>query len=277
MRFDDQPLTKVTPPASGGPGQRPSQTPATRWVIVAAGAIVGIVALTVWWLGRAQPTQVIPSPTSATLAEPGSRRPAPEPMQLPPLADSDLMLRELGATLSRHPLLARVTGLRGVVRGAVLAVVQIGDGKTPSIPLAVLRPPARLEIAGQASGRVEAASFARWDAATQALVSVRARDAAQVYVNVKPLFDEAYQELGYPGGDFDAAITRAIRTLDATPPSPADLALLRRDGYFEYADSSLRSLQPVQKQLVLLGRENRARVQRWLHQFAAALDLKIGN
>jgi hypothetical protein len=197
-------------------------------------------------------------------------------MQLPPLVDSDAMLRELAATLSRSPLLARLVATRGIVRNAALTVLQIGDGKTPSIPLAVLRPPTRLEIAGQASGRVEAASFARWEAATQALLSIPARDAAQVYVNVKPLFDEAYRDLGFPDGDFDTALTKALRTLDATPQSPADLVLLRREGYFEHADPSLQSLLPVQKQLILLGPENRARVQAWLRQLAAALDLKIG-
>ena len=197
-------------------------------------------------------------------------------MQLPSLVDSDTMLRELAGTLSRNPLLARLVATRGLVRNATLAVVQIGDGKTPAVPLAVLRPPTRLQINGPQSGRVENASYARWEAATVALLSIPAADAARVYVNVKPLFDEAYRDLGYPNGDFDVALSKAIRTLEATPPSPADMVLLRGEGYFEHADSNLGSLQPVQKQLLLFGPENRARVQSWLRQLAAALELKIG-
>ena len=195
-------------------------------------------------------------------------------MQLPRLVDSDAMLRELAATLSRHPLLARLAATRGLVRSITLGVVQMGDGKTPSGPLSPLRPPTRLTIAGQASGAVDAASYARWEAATSALLSIPAKDAAQVYVNVKPLFDEAYRELGYPGADFDSAIAKAIRVLDSTPPSPPELVLLRREGYFEHADTALQSLPPVQKQLLLMGPESRTRIMNWLHQLAATLELK---
>jgi hypothetical protein len=273
MAFEDLQLSRPPDPAPS-PG-RSSQSSTSRWVIVGAGALVAGVALTLWWMSRAQPPAVIPSPTSPSNPTTGSRRPSPQPMQLPALMDSDAMLRELAGTLSRNPLLARLVATRGLVRNATLAVVQIGDGKTPAVPFAVLRPPTRLQIAGQQSGKVEAASYARWEAATAALISIPAADAARVYVNIKELFDEAYRELGYPAGDFDVALTKAIRTIEATPPSPAEMVLLRREGYFEHTDSALGSLQPVQKQLLLFGPENRARVQSWLRQLAAALELKV--
>ena len=47
-----------------------------------------------------------------------------------------------------------------------------------------------------------------------------ASEAAQLYVNVKPLFDQAYIELGHQGGDFDTAIVRAIEALGDTPDRP---------------------------------------------------------
>lgn len=275
MAFGDYPLSKPTAPEP--PERRPAQSSTSRWTIVGAGAVIAAAALTLWWLSRAQPPAVIPAPTAPTNPVEESRRPKPEPLQLPTLSDSDGMLRELAATLSRHPQLARLVAGRALVRSATLAVIQIGDGKTPAVPLAPLRPSIRLNISGQTSGRVEAPNFSRWEAATQALNSIPARDAARVYVNVKPLFDEAYREMGYPGGDFDTAIVKAIRVLNATPPSPPELTLVRRDGYFEFTDSTLQSLQPVQKQLLLLGPENRTRVLFWLNQFATALELKISD
>ena len=273
MAFDDLPLSR--PPAPDPPFRRPPQSSASRWVIAAAGAVIAAVALTLWWMSRAQPPAVSPSPTSPTNPEKVSRRPPPEPLQLPALGDSDAMLRELAGTLSRNPLLARLLATRGLVRNATLAVVQIGDGKTPAVPLAVLRPPVRLQIAGQQSGRVEQASYARWEAATGALLSIPVSDAARIYVNIKQLFDEAYREMGYPNGDFDVALSKAIRVMLATPPAPPELILLRGDGYFEHVDSTLGSLQPVQKQLLLLGPTNQARLQSWLRELAAALELKV--
>ena len=90
------------------------------------------------------------------------------------------------AALSQNPVLARLLATRGLVRGATLAVVQIGDGKTPASPLAVLKPATRLQIQGPATGRIDPASYARWDAATSALTSVDPIHAAQLYVNGHP-------------------------------------------------------------------------------------------
>jgi hypothetical protein len=201
------------------------------------------------------------------------RRPPRQPLELPALGVSDEAIRELVRQLSGDPLLARLLATRDLVRNMTLAVVQIGDGRTPAVPFATLRPANRLEI--DASGKVAPANFSRWDLAVRALQSIPAREAAKLYVNVKPLFDQAYQELGYPQADFDAALVKAMRMLNATPDASGELLLLPGKGYFEHDSAALRSLPPVQKQLILLGPENRRRVLSWLQQFAAALELKI--
>ncbi|MEO8070151.1 MAG: DUF3014 domain-containing protein, partial [Acidobacteriota bacterium] len=60
-----------------------------------------------------------------------------------------------------------------------------------------------------------------------------------------------------------------------TPVLPHEPMLLRRSGYFEHDDLTLRTLPPVQKQLLLIGGDNRKKILAWLRQFAAALDLKV--
>jgi len=271
MAFDDFPLERTPHPRRSSTRSSPS-----RWVILAAGTIVGLALLALWWMGRAQPPPVMLAPTSPTDAARPLSRPNPQPLQLPPLSASDVMLRELFATLSRHPLLARVLAQPGIVRAAVLAVVQIGDGKTPVVPLDAMRPSERMKLmGGAASGRIDPTSYGRWDGPVRALLDINATDAAQVYVNVKPLFDEAYGELGYPGGNFDEAIVRAIKMLVDTPEAPADLVLLERPAYFEHDDPALKALRPVQKQLLLTGPEHRRQVITWLRRFAATLALKI--
>jgi len=177
--------------------------------------------------------------------------------------------------LSPHPTLARLLATPGLVRGATLTVVQIGEGRSPAAPLKVLRPPIRLQILGTASGRIDPRSYTRWDNAAAALVSVPPADAAQLYVNVKPLFDQAYSDLGHPDGDFDTAIVRAIGMLDDVPTLADDPQLLRRTNYFEHEDPALRALPPVQKQFLLIGPDNRRKVIGWLKEFASKLDLKI--
>jgi hypothetical protein len=128
---------------------------------------------------------------------------------------------------------------------------------------------------GGDTGRLDPASYARWNTAARAIESIPVPEAAQVYVNVKPLFDRAYRELGYPDGDFDEALVRAIRLLQATPEVTAEPALLRRETYFEHDDDALRGLPPVQKQLILMGPDNRRIVLVWIGRLAAELDLAI--
>jgi hypothetical protein len=272
MAFDDHVLLDRGPQPPTPPVGPPRRSP-TRWIVLgAAGVIVGAL-LVLWWMIRAQPGTATPAPTAATDVTVGSNRPKPQPLDLPPLDASDGLLRQLVAALSDHPLLARLLATDGLVRGAVLAAIQIGEGRTPSKPLAILRPSSRLAVTS--AGRIDPRAYARWDGATGALVSVDAAQAAQVYVNLKRLFDQAYGELGHPGGDFDDAIVLAIRTLDDTPRLAADPVLLRRPGYYEHDDPALRSLLPVQKQMLLLGPDNRDKVMRWLKQLAAALELKV--
>lgn len=273
MAYDDLPLRPATPSAPPPP---PASTGPTRWVVLGAAAIIAGALLVWWWMGRTRPETATPAPTTATDVAVGSNRPKSQPIDLPSLDASDSLLRQLVSALSQHPLVARLLATDALVRGATLAVVQIGDGRTPSTPLAVLRPASHVSILGSASGAVDPASYARWDTATAALTSIDTGQLAQLYVNVKPLFDQAYRELGHPSpADFDEGIVRAIDTLAATPQASPNAVLLRRPGYYEYQDGSLRALPPVQKQFLLFGPDNRRKVMSWLRQLASNLDLKV--
>jgi len=272
--FDDLPLNR---PVAAPPERRgPAQASPTRWVVLAAIAIVLAAGLALWWMSRERLGTVTPTPTTATEVAVGTNRPKRQPLDLPSLDTSDAFLREMVGTLSKHPLIARLLATDGIVRNTALAVEQIGNGRTPATALKVLRPSNRLAIVGTETGKIDPRTFARWDAATTSLVSISPTDAAQLYVNVKDLFDEAYRELGHPNGDFDASIVRAIEMLNDTPAVSGEPELLRRPGYYEHTDATLRSLPPIQKQFLLIGPENRQKILSWLKRFATTLDLKIG-
>ena len=239
MAFDQLPLER--PPAPRHSSGRSARSATSRWVILAAGIAIAATVLTVWWMSRAQAPPVTPAAAPATDASRPPARPQREPNELPPLSQSDAMVRDLVATLSRHPLLARIAAQKAPIRAMTLAVVQIGDGRVPIQPFVALRTGQPVTIEGGTIGRVDVATYARWNNTVRALLQVNASDAARVYVNVKPLFDEAYRELGYPGGDFDDAIVRAIRMLMSTPVPPADPILHARPAYFEHDSAALRS------------------------------------
>src|SRR5688572_26398197 len=147
MAFDDLPLTR---PDAHAPAPERTGSP-TRWVILGAALVIVSALLALWWMSRARPTPTTPAPTTATDVAIGSKRPQRQDLVLPPLDISDTFLRDIIATLSEHPLLTRLLATRGLVRGATLAVVQIGEGKTPATPLAALKPATPLQILGSGS------------------------------------------------------------------------------------------------------------------------------
>lgn len=273
MLEDDRTIARRPRPPRGSVPHRTSSSP-LRWILLGLAAIAAGTLLTLWWLSRAQPAPATPAPTTATQVPVAGTRLKPQDINLPPLDDSDTLLRDLVSALSKHPMLAWLLVNKSIVRSTVLAVIQIGDGVTPVGLFGPLKPQTRLQLQAD-STRVDPATYRRWDQALAALTSINTAELAQTYVNTKALFDQAYRELGHPNGNFDDAIVRAIRTLDATPDIKTDPVLQKRSGYFEHDDESLRSLLPVQKQLILLGPAHRARVMAWLRQLASSLDLKI--
>ncbi|MEO6224220.1 MAG: hypothetical protein ABIP90_13310, partial [Vicinamibacterales bacterium] len=179
MPHEELPLARTPNPRAVAPP--PEGGSPTRWIVVALLAIAAGGGLAFWWMTRAQPDQVPPGPTTATEGAITSHRPQRQPMELPTLDNSDAIFREAIAMLSKHPSLARLMATDGLVRASALAVIQIGDGKTPAVPLQVLRPTTRIAIIGADQGRLDSASYPRWNGATNALLSVRPADAAQLY------------------------------------------------------------------------------------------------
>ena len=167
MPYDDLPLRTGSEPEAPPPPPSlpPPASSAARWIVVGAVALAAGAILTFWWMTRAQPDETLPAPTEASDSARTPNRPQRQPMELPTLASSDTLFRELVGVLSRNPLLARLLATDGLVRAAVLSVDQIGDGRTPALSLSTLRPPTRLAITGTDSGWAASCSMSAWRAA----------------------------------------------------------------------------------------------------------------
>ena len=78
----------------------------------------------------------------------------------------------------------------------------------------------------------------------------------QWYVELKPLIDQAYEELGYPEQDFTEVLHGAItKVLDMEIPK-VQPELERPSVMYKYKDESLESLDDAEKLLLRLGKEN---------------------
>ncbi len=137
MAFDDQPLHHTISSSSEGQPEPPPARPSVlRWILVGLAGVAAGALLTFWWMSRAQPTtSAPPSPTAHDVAI-GSNRPEAA-------TDRSAVAQRLrsadpatGRALSKSPWLARFLATPGLLRAGALAIVQIGDGRTPADPAA---------------------------------------------------------------------------------------------------------------------------------------------
>src|SRR5262245_12125925 len=130
LEDDDRTIARRPRPPRGSVPHRTTFSSPLRWILLGLAAAAAGVVLTLWWLSRAQLDPATPAPTTATQVPVTAERPSPQAINLPPLEDSDTLLRDLISALSKHPMLAWILVNKSLVRSAVLAVVQIGDGVT---------------------------------------------------------------------------------------------------------------------------------------------------
>ena len=211
-----------------------------------------------------------PVPVATVAAVP---TPSPARIELPPLNASDVIVRGWIAALSGNRDFARWLIPDQLIRKFVASVDNIAEDEDPIENIRHLAPPTRFQAMGPTHALVaDPKSYHRFDAFASVAASIDATAAARLYLNLGPLFDEAYAELGHSKGEFHQTLLRALGQLLATPVSPRRFDLVRQKVSFAFADPQLEALAPAQKMMIRMGPDNRAKVQAKLEEFRAALE-----
>ena len=96
------------------------------------------------------------------------------------------------------------------------------------------------------------------------------------YVRLYPLFQRAYEELGYPGRHFNDRLVECIDHLLAAPEAAPPVKLLQPKVLYEFADTDLETRSAGQKILVRMGAANAARVKAKLREIRSSLVAAAG-
>jgi hypothetical protein len=268
-------------------GDRPFMLPPPRppryFAWTAAIVLPIAIAGGLWYL-LSQPKKVSSPPTvSAPSAPPAAtvpERPA-EPLvkaadiDLPPLAQSDPIVRELVTRLSSHPTIAAWLATKGLIANFTLVTLTIAEGRTPKQFLRPVAPrgPFRTTRSG-GELFVDPRSYERYAPHADAIAALDPVGTASLYLTLKPRITEAYRELGYPEGDFDRVLERAIGVLLQTPVLDEKESLSPKGVNYAYSDPKLESLSPAQKQLLRLGPRNSQAIRGKLDEIAMLLNLQ---
>lgn len=250
------------------------------WRIVLFAGLLAIVGYLVWRLvapgdSAQKDVRVATDQQVASSPKPEAAQAVPgDAIELPPLPATDPIVRQLVGQLSAHPKIAAWLASDQLIRNFAVIVVNIGDGRSPAQQLRTVRPTgAFIATESSTSARVDPRSYRRYDEYADAIGAIDAQGAAKLYATLRPRLDDAYRELGYPEGNFDRAMEKAIRELLKTPVPEGDVALVAHSVTWDYADPRLQSLTGAQRQFLRMGPRNMRIVQAKLREIAQLAGL----
>jgi hypothetical protein len=244
--------------------------------VLGAFLLLGSAAAWYWWPHIA-PTAAPPPTVTAPAApepEPAIDHPMPAPAAdapaLPALADSDVPFGAALAAIFGTDGLGNHLQPENLIRHIVATIDNL-----PRHRLAVdLRPLKPTDGAFMVTGGDEQATLDQQNSARYALLvallgKLDMRAVNGLYQHYYPLFQRAYQDLGYPQGYFNDRLVSVIDHLLATPQPATPLALLRPKVFWEFADPELEARSAGQKLLLRMGADNAAVVERKLRELRA--------
>jgi hypothetical protein len=266
----------------GLPGPRERQAGQGRRGI----ALVVVLALAAgaWWLwqGAAPPPPEAPAslpealPEAPAAVESGPSFPLetlPEAVPaepLPALDDSDGVLGRELAELVGAPAFRQLFVTDGLARRFVATVDNLPRRQAPRSKWPVREAAGAFVVGGSEEAPVlDAANFGRYDAYVRVATLLDAAAAVAVYRRFYPLFQQAYEDLGYPGRYFNDRLVQAIDDLLAAPEIEGPIPLVRPEVLYEFADPALESRSAGQKSLVRMGPSNAQRIKAKLREIRA--------
>lgn len=264
--------------APGGVGgEQGATTPRWPWAIAAAVVVLAVIAF-IWF----RPSQT-EEPAAQEAGEPAVSQPLDSAEdagdlvigEVPTLAESDTWLQNVVGQLSSHPELAEWMLTPELIQGFVVVVDNIAEGVAPRKHLEMVAPEEGFGVK-ESDGKVfvDPTNYQRFNLLVDVIESLDTAGTAELYQAMRPLCQQAYQDLGYPGDSFDATLSRAVNRLLATPVMDQPVALEKKITAYRFEDPALEELSPAAKQFLRLGPENLKRLQIKVRALARAIGLE---
>lgn len=216
------------------------------------------------------PVSVAPPPS----AEPAIKHPVPQasssadkPESIPALSESDAPLQTALGTVFGADAAQKLLLPDGLVRRIVVTVDNL-----PRQKVAVEKRPVKA-LEGETLVHTEGdlvtlsdANFARYTPLVKLIEKSDMQQLANLYFNYYPLFQQAYEDLGYPGQYFNDRLVEAIDNLLAAPDLPGPVQVVQPRVFYEFADPKLEARPAGQKLMMRMGRANEVVVKAKLRE-----------
>ena len=195
-------------------------------------------------------------------------------ISLPPIAESDEYLRIELSDLIADELFSLVTKSNLVEK--IVATID----NLPRAYLAERMRPINIEsekFIVEAQGTLDGfilseKNYERYNSLTDTLEVIDKNVLAEIYLRFYPLFQEAYQDLGYPDVYFNDRLIDVIDHLLDTPEVTDPIIIHSPNNLYEYVHPEIESLSSGQKLLISMGKRNTNRIKQFLIEFRALIS-----
>lgn len=265
------------------PNLKPNPSDKT-WLWVAIGVVVAGGAALVLLRHRpesAPPPAITPAPLPPPAAAAPvpehhpieeAQAPAPQAPPLPSLDQSDDVIGTALVDLVGQSLFESLFERKDIVRRIVATVDNLPREAVPAKVWALKPAPGHFLVTGKDDTLATAPENAvRYAAYLQLVRTADARRLVAAYVQHYPLFQQAYEGLGYPKGYFNDRLILAIDNLLATPTATSPQLLTQPHVLYQYADPSLEALSFGQKVLLRMGADDENAIKGKLREIRTLL------
>ena len=196
-----------------------------------------------------------------------------EESPLPALDDSDAQLKEAFAAFVTGQSLKALFRTDGFIRRLVVTIDNLPQKQLPRAKYRVTRSTSG-RFAVQQEGEslyLSTDNFERYTPIVGLIESLDNDRLIAVYLQYYPLFQEAYEYLGYPSAYFNDRLIDVIDHLLAAPVVDGPIRLVRPHVLYQYADPDLEALSAGHKALIRVGPADAGKVKTKLREIRQML------
>lgn len=251
-------------------------------VVVVVVIVVGSIAAYFYW----QQQQQQPEPVQVRTISPAP--PPPEPLvqqvietvpaqpPLPSLSESDKFMLDAIAGLVGNQSLMELFYTERIIRKIVATVDNLPRERVPLKVMPVSPAPGAFLTEGQEGGKtISPKNAARYALYVKIAEAMDAQKLVETYVRLYPLFQQTYEELGYPKKYFNDRLLVAIDNMLVAPDLKKPVKLVQPHVLYNFADPDLEVRSAGQKTLMRMGSENEAKIKAKLREIKQQIMLRM--
>ena len=196
----------------------------------------------------------------------------PLPETLPSVQESDQSIQEALQSLLGEKSIIKLLSIENFIQRFVVTVDNLPEKRLPRAHLPIKAPGGKYLVSGTPEApQTSSRNNKRYSPYLVLIESTNQDLVVKIYTYFYPLFQSAYEQLGYKNSYFNDRLVYIIEHLLETPNPPDPIQLAQPAVLYTYADPNLENLSSGQKILLRIGQDQRVKVFKILDDYRVKL------